>query len=154
MFSLDLPWWEFVVRGAAVYVVLLVAVRISGKRTIGQFTPFDLLVVVLLSEAVGGSMSGGDESLVGGLIVAFTLLALNILISYTASRSVKLESILEGEEVLLGRNGRLFEKVLKHHRIGKNEIDRVLHANNMRLEDMDLLILETDGSINATKRQG
>ncbi|HLU79844.1 MAG TPA: hypothetical protein VKZ52_09795, partial [Burkholderiaceae bacterium] len=122
VFSLDLPWWEFVVRGAAVYVVLLVAVRISGKRTIGQFTPFDLLVVVLLSEAVGGSMSGGDESLVGGLIVAFTLLALNILISYTASRSVKLENILEGEEVLLGRNGRLFEKVLKHHRIGKNEI--------------------------------
>ncbi len=153
MFSLDLPWWEFVVRGAAVYVVLLVAVRISGKRTIGQFTPFDLLVVVLLSEAVGGSMSGGDESLVGGLIVAFTLLALNILISYTASRSVKLENILEGEEVLLGRNGRLFEKVLKHHRIGKNEIDRVLHANNMRLEDVDLLILETDGSINATKKK-
>lgn len=153
MFSLHLPWWEFVVRGAAVYVVLLVAVRISGKRTIGQFTPFDLLVVVLLSEAVGGSMSGGDESLVGGLIVAFTLLALNILISYTASRSVKLENILEGEEVLLGRNGRLFEKVLKHHRIGKNEIDRVLHANNMRLEDVDLLILETDGSINATKKK-
>jgi len=153
VFSLDLPWWEFVVRGAAVYVVLLVAVRISGKRTIGQFTPFDLLVVVLLSEAVGGSMSGGDESLVGGLIVAFTLLALNILISYTASRSVKLENILEGEEVLLGRNGRLFEKVLKHHRIGKNEIDRVLHANNMRLEDVDLLILETDGSINATKKK-
>lgn len=153
MFSLDLPWWEFVVRGAAVYVVLLVAVRISGKRTIGQFTPFDLLVVVLLSEAVGGSMSGGDESLVGGLIVAFTLLALNILISYTASRSVKLENILEGEEVLLGRNGRVFEKVLKHHRIGKNEIDRVLHANNMRLEDVDLLILETDGSINATKKK-
>lgn len=98
-------------------------------------------------------MSGGDESLVGGLIVAFTLLALNILISYTASRSVKLENILEGEEVLLGRNGRLFEKVLKHHRIGKNEIDRVLHANNMRLEDVDLLILETDGSINATKKK-
>lgn len=153
MFDLNLPWWEFVIRGAAVYLVLLVAVRISGKRTIGQFTPFDLLVVVLLSEAVGGSMSGGDESLVGGLIVAFTLLALNILISFTASRNVKLENMIEGREVLLGRNGHLYEDVMKMHRIGRNEIDRVLHANDMSLEEIDMLILETDGSINATKKR-
>src|SRR5690606_31001763 len=113
----------------------------------------DLLVVVLLSEAVGGSMSGGDESLVGGLIVAFTLLSLNVLISFTASRSVRLENILEGEEVSLGRYGKLFEKVMKRQRIGRNEIDRILHANNMSLEDIDMLILETDGSINATKKK-
>lgn len=153
MFRLDLPWWEFVARGAAVYLVLLIAVRVSGKRTIGQFTPFDLLVVMLLSEAVGGSMSGGDESLTGGLIVAFTLLGLNVIISYTASRHVRLENMLEGREVLLGRNGKLFEDVLKAHRIGRNEIDRVLHANDMSLEELDLLILETDGSINATKKK-
>ena len=153
MLNLDLPWWEFVLRGAVVYLVLLVAVRISGKRTIGQFTPFDLLVVVLLSEAVGNSMSGGDESLIGGLIVAFTLLTLNVVISYTASRNVRLENMIEGREVLLGRNGRLFDDVMKAHRIGRNEIDRVLHANDMDLEELELLILETDGSINATKKK-
>ena len=152
MFDLHLPWWEFVVRGAAVYLILLVMVRASGKRTIGQFTPFDLLVVVLLSEAVGGSMVGGDESLVGGLIVSVTLLMLNIIISYTASRNQALEDAIEGREVLLGRNGRLFEDVMKRHRIGKNEIDRVLHAADMKQEEMGLLILETDGSINATRR--
>lgn len=153
MFELNLPWWEFVLRGAIVYLVLLAIVRISGKRTIGQFTPFDLLVVVLLSEAVGGSMVGGDESVLGGLIVAVTLLSLNVAISYTASRNQRLEEMLEGCEVLLGRNGRLFEDVMKHHRIGKNEIDRVLHANDMSLDEMELLILETDGSINATKKK-
>jgi len=153
MFDLNLPWWEFVVRGAAVYLILLVVVRVTGKRTIGQFTPFDLLVVVLLSEAVGGSMAGGDESLIGGLIVAITLLSLNVVISYTASRSQRLENMIEGREVMLGRNGRLFEDVMKMHRIGRNEIDRVLHANNMSLKEMDLLILETDGSINATKKK-
>lgn len=153
MFVLDLPWWEFVLRGAIVYLVLLVAVRVSGKRTIGQFTPFDLLVVMLLSEAVGGSMSGGDESLVGGMIVAFTLLGLNVIISYTASRNVQLENMLEGREVLLGRNGKLYDDVMKKHRIGRNEIDRVLHANDMDLDDLELLILETDGSINATKKK-
>ena len=153
MLKLSLPWWEFVLRGVVVYLVLLVAVRISGKRTIGQFTPFDLLVVVLLSEAVGNSMTGGDESLSGGLIVAATLLTLNIAISYTASRNRRLENMIEGREVLLGRNGRLFDDVMKIHRIGRNEIDRVLHANDMALEDMDYLILETDGSINATKKK-
>lgn len=153
MFDLNLPWWEFILRGLIVYLVLLIIVRISGKRTIGQFTPFDLLVVVLLSEAVSGSMTGGDESLVGGLIVALTLLTLNIVISFAASRSQRLENVIEGREVLLGRNGRLFNDVMKVHRIGKNEIDRVLHANDMSLEEMDLLILETDGSINATKKK-
>lgn len=152
MLELNAPWWEFIIRGLVVYVVLLVIIRSSGKRTIGQFTPFDLLVVMLLSEAVGGSMAGGDESLIGGLIVAGTLIASNIAVSFTASRNQQLENIIEGQEVLLGRNGRLFDDVMKRHRIGRNEIEQVLHATDMKLEEMEMLILETDGSINATRR--
>lgn len=153
MLTLHAPWWEFIIRGAVVYLALLILVRLTGKRTVGQFTPFDLLVVMLLSEAVGGSMTAGDESLVGGLIVAVTLLSLNVLIAYIASRNRRLEHILEGQEVLLGRNGRLFENVMKAHRIGRNEIDQVLHANDIDLEDMEYVFLETDGSINVTKRK-
>ena len=148
MFDLDLVWWEFILRGAIVYLVLLVIVRMSGKRTIGQFTPFDLLVVMLLSEAVGASMVGGDESVVGGLIVAVTLVALNVSIAYIASRNQRLEVMIEGSEVLLGRDGRIFDAVLKKHRIGRNEIDHVLHAANIDLKEMTFLILETDGTIN------
>ena len=153
MLTLHAPWWEFIIRGVVVYLALLVLVRLSGKRTVGQFTPFDLLVVVLLSEAVGGSMTAGDESLIGGLIVAITLLSLNVMISYSASRDRRLEDMLEGHEVLLGRNGRLFENVMKAHRIGRNEIDQVLHANDIDLEDMEYVFLETNGSINITKRK-
>lgn len=153
MLTLHAPWWEFIIRGVVVYLALLVLVRLSGKRTVGQFTPFDLLVVVLLSEAVGGSMTAGDESLIGGLIVAITLLSLNVMISYIASRDRRLEDMLEGHEVLLGRNGRLFENVMKAHRIGRNEIDQVLHANDIDLEDMEYVFLETNGSINITKRK-
>ncbi|MFT0849342.1 YetF domain-containing protein [Achromobacter sp. F4_2707] len=153
MLTLHAPWWEFIIRGAVVYLALLILVRLTGKRTVGQFTPFDLLVVVLLSEAVGGSMTAGDESLIGGLIVAVTLLSLNVLIAYIASRNRRLENLLEGQEVLLGRNGRLFENVMKAHRIGRNEIDQVLHANDIDLEDMEYVFLETDGSINVTKRK-
>ena len=70
MWNLDVDWWELLLRGTVVYAALLVMVRLSGKRTVGQFTPFDLLVVMLLSEAVSDSLRGGDESITGGLIVA------------------------------------------------------------------------------------
>ena len=67
LFELAMPWWEFVLRAVAVYVVVLVLVRLTGKRTVGQFTPFDLLLVVLLGTAVQNSLIGEDTSLVGGL---------------------------------------------------------------------------------------
>lgn len=152
MFDLNLVWWEFVVRGAVVYLALLVIVRLSGKRTIGQFTPFDLLVIMLLSEAVSGSMVGGDESLIGGMIVAVTLVGLNVAIAYIASRNQRLEVMIEGDEVLLGRNGKVFRDVLKAHRIGQNEISRAFHAAGVAPEEMAYLILEADGSINVVKK--
>ncbi len=78
MLDISLPWWEFILRGVVVFCMLLLMVRLSGRRTVGQFTPFDLLIVMLLSEAVSGSLTGGDESLVGGLVIAATLVALNV----------------------------------------------------------------------------
>jgi len=153
MWDMSLAWWEFIARGAIVYLVLLVLMRMSGKRTVGQFTPFDLLVVMLLSEAVGNSMTGGDESIIGGIIVVVTMLLLNMVIAFIASRSQQLEDLIEGEEVLLGRNGRIFDDVLKANRIGRNDIDRALHASGTRLEEMEYLILEADGSINVLKKK-
>jgi len=96
MFDLALPWWEFGVRAAVVYLVLLAMVRISGKRTVGQFTPFDLLVVMLLSEGVSNSLSGGDESLLGGLIVAATLIAINLAVAFATARSRGVRDLVEG----------------------------------------------------------
>src|SRR5215217_1058424 len=113
MFDMDLAWWEFIVRGAVVYLALLLMVRLSGKRTIGQFTPFDLLIVMLLSEAVSNSLHGGDEGITGGLIVAATLVSLNLIISTISSRSRKAADFIEGTPVLLGRDGKLFKEVVK-----------------------------------------
>ncbi len=77
MWSLSLPWWEFVVRGAVVYVFLLVILRVTGKRNTGQLAPFDLVLLLVLSNAVQNSMNGGDNSVLGGLISAATLIALH-----------------------------------------------------------------------------
>jgi uncharacterized membrane protein YcaP (DUF421 family) len=123
MFDLDLPWWEFIARGAIVYCFLLAMVRITGKRTIGQFTPFDLLIVMLLSEAVSNSLTGGDQSLTGGLIIASTLIALNVAIAVATSRSRRIADLVDGRPVLLGRDGKIFDDVVKSCRVAEGDVE-------------------------------
>ncbi|MES2936931.1 MAG: YetF domain-containing protein [Pseudomonadota bacterium] len=153
MFDLQIPWWELVVRAAIVYVALLVMVRLTGKRTVGQFTPFDLLVIMLLSEAVSDSLRGGDESLTGGLIVAVTLVLLDVGIALTTARSRKLDAVLQGSPVLIGRDGVIYKDVLKQQRVPEADMDKALRSADCALEDMRMAILEADGSINIMKRQ-
>jgi uncharacterized membrane protein YcaP (DUF421 family) len=152
MFDMDLPWWEFIVRGAVVYLVLLVMVRVSGKRTVGQFSPFDLLVVMLLSEAVSNSLSGGDSSLVGGLLIAGTLIALNLLMKVASSRSPKMSSLLDGNAVLLGRDGKFFDDVVKQSRLAQVDLDEALREADCTLDEMKCAFLEADGDITILKK--
>jgi len=152
MFDMQLPWWEFVVRAGVVYLALLAMVRLTGKRTVGQFTPFDLVVVLLLSEAVSGSIAGQDESLTGGLIAAATLLLLNVLIAYASSRSKRFDTLVEGNPVLVGRDGVIYEDVLKRQRVTRADFDKALREADCELRDMRLAILEADGIINIMKK--
>jgi len=149
---MHLPWWEFVVRAGVVYLVLLAMVRITGKRTVGQFTPFDLVVVLLLSEAVSGSISGQDESLTGGLIAAATLIALDMLIAVGSARSKRFDTLMQGNPVLVGRDGVVYEDVLKRERVARSDIDKALREADCLIEDMRMAILEADGNINIMKK--
>lgn len=152
MFDMDLPWWEFIVRGALVYLALLVMVRLSGRRTISQLTPFDLLIVMLLSEAVSNGMSGGDNSLAGGLILAATLIVLNASIGILSANSRKMEVLFEGEAILIGRDGVFFDKVCKRNRVGQLDIEQSLRQADCARHEMQCSFLEPDGSITVLKR--
>lgn len=152
MFDLKIPWWEFIVRAAIVYVALLTMVRFAGKRTVGQFTPFDLLVVMLLSEAVSNSLSGGDNSVAGGLLLAATLIGLNIMIGWLTARSRKAADFIDGTPVLLGRDGKIFQHVVRQNRVAQNEIDQALREADCTLEHMQYLFLEVDGCISVLKK--
>jgi len=153
MFDMDLPWWEFIVRGAAVYLILLAMVRLSGRRTVGQFTPFDLLVVMLLSEAVSNSLSGGDDSLSGGLIIAATLIALNTAVATISANSKRASSILDGTAVLIGRDGQFYDKVVKRCRITESDLEQSLRSADCTREDMQCAFLEADGEITIQKKK-
>lgn len=147
MLDMELPWWEFVVRGVTVYLLLLIMVRLSGRRTVGQFTPFDLLVVMLLSEAVSNSLNGGDQSLVGGLIAAATLVAINVLVAVGTSRSKKISTLVDGDAVLIGRDGVFFEDKLRRCRLSDSDIDEALREHDCPREEMKCAFLEADGEI-------
>jgi uncharacterized membrane protein YcaP (DUF421 family) len=153
MFDMDLPWWEFVARGAIVYLALLVMVRLSGRRTISQLTPFDLLVVMLLSESVSNGLSGGDDSVSGGLIIAATLIVLNGSIGLLSARSRKIEAMIEGDTMLLGRDGVFFDKVMRRNRIGQIDIEQALREAGCARHEMQCAFLEADGSITIMKKK-
>ncbi|WP_028100943.1 DUF421 domain-containing protein [Pseudoduganella violaceinigra] len=147
MFELNLPWWEYILRGAAVYCALLLMMRLSGKRTIGQFTPFDLLVVMLLSESVSPGLTGGDNSVAGGMIVVVTLVALNIAIAFITARSKKAADLLEGTAVLLGRDGKVFKDALLSNHVAESDLEQALREADCPIEKMKYAFLEADGKI-------
>jgi len=153
MLDMSLPWWEFMLRVAVVYAALLLMVRLSGKRTVGQFTPFDMLVMLLLSETVSNSLSGGDASLPGGLIAAATLILINSLVGLLTTFSHRAERLIEGAPVLLGRNGRLYVHMLRRHRVGRGDVNRALREAACPLKEMRCLFLEADGSLVVLQRK-
>ena len=154
MFELAVPWWEIVLRGTVVYFVLMLLLRWSGKRTVGQFTPFDLLVLVLLGDAVQGSMLSGDESLLGGLILAATLLGWNWLMGFGAARSALIERVVESEPAVLVRNGRIYPQALHAANLTLDDLKEAMRkADCVLFSDVRLAMLERDGHISVVTRK-
>src|SRR5471030_1412673 len=105
MWALSLPWWEFLLRAVIVYVFLIALLRLTGKRQIGQLSPFDLVLLLVLSNAVQNAMNGGDNSLLGGVISALTLVSLNYAVGRAQFKGKKVEEVVEGRPVVLIHNG-------------------------------------------------
>ncbi|RCW72503.1 DUF421 domain-containing protein [Pseudorhodoferax soli] len=152
MFELSVPWWELVLRATAVYAALLLLMRMSGKRTVGQFTPFDLLVVMLLSEGVSNALTGGEESVLGGLIVACTLLGLNALVSRLSARSDRIRKLAEGEAVVVGYDGRILDERLRAEHVTREDVMQALREADCDVADMKLALVEADGKISILRR--
>jgi uncharacterized membrane protein YcaP (DUF421 family) len=148
MWTVAIPIWEFMLRGAVVYIFLLVLLRLTGKRQIGQLATFDLVLLLVLSNAVQNSMNGGDSSLIGGLVSAMTLVGLNYLVGFATSRSKRIEAFIEGRPEVLVHNGRLYPQVLKHAQLSRHELDTAIRAASCdSIADVHVAILENNGSI-------
>lgn len=154
MLTLAIPWWEFIVRCVLVYLFLIVLLRISGKRQIGQLAPFDLVLLLVLSNSVQNSMTGGDNSLLGGLIAATTLVVLNYFVGLATYKSKRLEMLIEGRPQILIHNGKLFEDVMARAQLTHHELDAALRQSGCAcVESVHCAILENNGSITVTPRK-
>jgi uncharacterized membrane protein YcaP (DUF421 family) len=146
--ELAVPWWEIVLRGTVVYFALMLLLRLAGKRTVGQFTPFDLLVLVLLGDAVQGAMIAGDESLVGGLVLALTLLGWNRLVGFITARSDTVARVVEGKADILARNGEVDHRALRDADLTLDDLEEAMREQGCpAVGEIRLAVLERDGRI-------
>jgi uncharacterized membrane protein YcaP (DUF421 family) len=150
---LSMPWWHFVLRAMFVYGVLLLFVRLSGKRALGQFTPFDMVLLVLLGTAVQNSLIGDDISVLGGLILAATLIALNAGVGWLAARSPRFQRLAEGSAVQVIEDGRLDDRRLQREGVSRADLDEALRRAGLeRVAQVQRGWVETDGRITLIPR--
>ncbi len=147
MFLLQLPLVEKLIRPVIVYLVLVVLLRMFGKRELAQLNPFDLVVLLSLSNTVQNAIIGNDNSVTGGLVGAFALLAINWLMARVLFRSHKLTRALEGRSAVLVRNGKLNQRALEHESLTQEDLLSVLHRQGFSgLEQVALCELEPNGT--------
>ena len=127
MFHLPLPILEKLLRPVVVYLVLVVLLRLFGKRELAQLNPFDLVVLLSLSNTVQNAIIGDDNSVTGGIIGAFGLLTINWVMAQFLYRSPRAVRLLEGRSTLLVKNGKVDEKALKRESLTHEELMEVIH---------------------------
>jgi uncharacterized membrane protein YcaP (DUF421 family) len=149
----ELPVLEKVVRAAAVYLFLLVALRLTGKRQLGQMSSFDLVVLLIISNVLQNAMIGADNSVLGGFIGAATILLLNYAVARTVVSWRVVERLVEGAPTLLIHNGRIFEQHLRRELLTRDELMAALRRQGiLAVEDVRVAWLEETGAITAVRK--
>jgi uncharacterized membrane protein YcaP (DUF421 family) len=137
MFHLPLPLLEKLARPAIVYLALVVLLRLFGKRELAQLNPFDLVVLLSLSNTVQNAIIGDDNSVTGGIIGAFGLLAINWLVVRALFRSPRLTRMMEGRSAVLIRSGQIDQKALERESLTREELINVIHRQGF--EDLHMV---------------
>jgi uncharacterized membrane protein YcaP (DUF421 family) len=147
MFQLPLPILEKLLRPIIVYLVLVLLLRVFGKRELAQLNPFDLVVLLSLSNTVQNAIIGDDNSVSGGVIGACSLLAINWLVVRLLFRSKKLTRVLEGRAAVLVRNGQIDQRALKRESLTREELLDVIHRQGFEhFHQVHRCELEPNGS--------
>jgi len=143
---------QIVLRTAVIYLLVLIGVRLSGKREVGQMTPFDLTLLLLLSNSVQNAMTGPDTSLLGGVIAASTLLALNYGVAGVSGSNRRLRRLIEGQPTLLVHDSKIIDAHMARERVSMDELHRALREHGINsCDQVALAVLEVDGSISCLK---
>jgi uncharacterized membrane protein YcaP (DUF421 family) len=149
----DIPPWELIVRSVSVYLALLVALRVFGKREIGQFTLFDLVLVLLVANAVQPAMTGPDTSLGGGLLIILTLVVTNRLLAEGRRRVPFLRLLLQAPPTTIALDGAWVPEAVQHEELDAGDLETALREHGIgSIDEVAMAVLEPDGSISVVPR--
>jgi len=143
---------QIVLRTGVIYLLVLIGVRLSGKREVGQMTPFDLTLLLLLSNSVQNAMTGPDTSLTGGAVAACTLLILNYVLAEASGANRRFRKLIQGQPSLLVHDGKVIETHMAKEHVSMDELHRALREHGINsVDQVALSVLEVDGSISCLK---
>lgn len=152
MWTFGIELLEIALRVTIVYLVVLAGLRLTGKHEVGQMTPFDLVLLLLIANAVQNAMTGPDTSLTGGLVAAATLLLINAGVTRLVWRNRMVRRVVEGNPTLLIYEGNIIAANLTRERISQVDIEQALREHGVAaIADVYMATLEIDGSISVLK---
>lgn len=148
----DIPLAEKLLRSVVVYGFLLASFRLSGKRQLGQMTPFDLVVLLIISNVVQNALIGNDNSLGGGLVGAATILVLNAVLAWVTYRSKRVQRVVEHVPTILVRHGRILWANLERERLSLSEFHSALRREGIvSVDGLRYVLLEQDGHLSVIR---
>jgi uncharacterized membrane protein YcaP (DUF421 family) len=146
--------WQIAVRSIIIYVVFLVALRFFGKREIGQFTLSDLVLILLVANAVQPAMTGTDSSVAGGLVIIAALFLANLGLSWLRVHNRRAREFLQGHPTIIARDGQWYEPVMRHEGVDDEDALMALREHGVdNIEDVELAVLEVDGTISVVPKE-
>jgi len=155
LFAYSVPLWQIALRSLVIFVVFIVVLRVAGKRELGQFTLTDLVLILLVANAVQPAMTGPDTSLTGGLVIIVTLFLANLVLSWLRVRWRPAREFLEGQPTLLARDGQWNTEAMRRQGIDLDEAITALREHGVKdVTDTDLVMLEPDGTISVVPKEG
>ncbi len=155
MLDLGIPLWEIVLRTMVVYITVLGLLRLGGKRELGQMSPADLVVILIIANAVQNAMNGGDVSLIGGLVSAATLVGVNLLLGRLGRSIPVLGRLVVEEPTLLLQDGRPIPENMEREHVDVAEIEMAAREHGIAdLKKVAAAVLEIDGSISIIPKEG
>ena len=154
MFTFGTPWWEIVVRAVIVYVALFAALRLLGKRQLGQLAIHDLVFLLLVSNAVQPAVTGPDSSLVGGVVIVITLGAVNVAVARLEMLSFFHRLLLPSPTVVI-YHGQYIEDALRREQVDRDLVDASIREHGIEeVSDVEIGVLEVDGTISVVPKEG
>ena len=156
IFKLGVPWAHLVVRAIIIYVVFFIGLRLFGKRELGQFTTFDLVLVLLIANALQPAITGPDTSVTGGAIIIVVLLVFNRMVALLRSRWAWFDALIDPPPTVVVQDGEISKPALEKEGLSITDVEMAIREHGVnQMSEVKQAVLENDGSISVvTKGSG